>query len=155
MKITTRLPEDVNLRGVRIIPKSVRYVLEIVYTKEINPKEMDRNHVTGIDLGVRNLVTLVNNFGKKPIIIKGGVAKSINQFYNNERARLQQIYFHQVIKTGKKLQKLTDKRNRKLHDLFHKVSRFIVDWCLTYDMGTLVIGYNANWKQHTNMGRKK
>lgn len=56
---------------------------------------------------------------------------------------------------GKKLQKLTDKRNRKLHDLFDKVSRFIVDWCLTHDMGTLVIGYNANWKQHTNMGRKK
>jgi len=110
--------------------------------------------VAGIDLGVRNLVTLVNNIGKKPIVIKGGVAKSINQFYNKQRARLQRNYERQGIKMGTKLKKLTITRDRKLHDHLHKVSRFIMDWCVNHDVGTLVIGYNTEWKQRVNMGRK-
>jgi transposase len=37
-----------------------------------------------IDLGVRNLITTVNNNGLKPFVIKGGVVKSINQYYNKD-----------------------------------------------------------------------
>ncbi|MFQ6125876.1 MAG: hypothetical protein ACE5R6_14915 [Candidatus Heimdallarchaeota archaeon] len=72
--------------------------------------------------GVYSLVMLVNNFGVKPIVILGRVVKSINQFYNKEQARLQQIYDHQEIKTGMKLKELTVKQNHKLRDYFHKVS---------------------------------
>ena len=154
LEVITRLSEDTNLREVRVIPKGVGYVLEIVYEKEIIKKEVDRHRIAGIDLGVCNLVTLVNNFGEKPIIIKGGIAKSINQFYNKERAGLQRIYTNQRLKTGAKLKILTAKRNRKLHGYFHQVSRFVVDWCVKYDVGTLVIGYNAEWKQNVNLGRK-
>ena len=154
LEVKTRLHEDTNLRETRIIPKGVGYVLEIVYAKEIISKEMSRHCVAGIDLGVRNLVTLVNNIGKKPIVIKGGVAKSINQFYNKEMARLKQVYTRQCIKLGNKLKRLINKRNRKLHDLFHKASRLIVDWCLVHDLGTLVIGYNKGWKQKVFLGRK-
>ena len=154
LEVKTRLLENTNLREARIIPKGVGYVLEIVYANEVTIEPMNQHRIASIDLGVRNLVTMVNNIGKKPIVIKGGVAKSINQFYNKERARLQQIYAHQGIKTGIKLKKLASKRNRKLHDLFHKVSRFIVEWCVKHDVGTLVIGYNVDWKQNAYMKQK-
>lgn len=152
LEVKTRLPEDTDIREVRIIPKGVCFVLELVYNKEISPKVIDPHRVAAIDLGVRNLVTLVNNIGKKPIVIKGGIAKSINQYYNKEKARLQQIYDYQGVKTGKKLLKMIGKRNQKLHDLFHKISRFIVKWCLNHNIGILVIGYNERWKQGVNMG---
>ena len=154
LEVITRLSEDTNLREARVIPKGVGHVLEVVYEKEITPKEMDRNRMASIDFGVCNLVILVNNIDEKLILIKGRVDKSINQFYNKERVRLQQIYTNQRLKTGAKLKKLTIKRNRKLHDYFHKVSRFIVDWCVKHDVGTLVIGYNAEWKQYVNLGQK-
>ncbi|MFP4655678.1 MAG: hypothetical protein ACLFMM_08445 [Methanohalobium sp.] len=35
-----------------------------------------------MDLGVNNVITMVNNIGKKPIVVKGGIVKSINQYFN-------------------------------------------------------------------------
>ncbi len=117
-------------------------------------QNLDKNKIIGIDLGVSNLVTIANNIGLKPIVVKGGIAKSINQYYNKERARLQSIYAKQGIKEGKKLKKLTEKRNRKFHDYFHKVSKFVVDYCKDNNIGTIVIGHNKGWKQEVGLGNK-
>ncbi|VUT26295.1 MAG: putative transposase [Candidatus Methanolliviera sp. GoM_oil] len=154
LDVKTRLDKETNLREVRLIPKGVGYALEIVYEKEADPEDLDENKICGIDLGVRNLVTVGNNIGEKPIVVKGGICKSINQFYNKEMGRIQRIYESQKIKTGKKSKKLFDKRNRKIKDLMHKVSRFIIDYCVKKDIGTLVIGNNEDWKQNANIGKK-
>ncbi len=107
-----------------------------------------------IDLGVRNLITTVNNNGFKPFVIKGGIVKSMNQYYNKERARIQSIYDHQGIRTGKTMQKLTTKRNKKINDYFHKTSRKIIEYCVINDIKTIVIGYNSDWKQNCQIGRR-
>jgi putative transposase len=99
---------------------------------------------------------MVNNIGFCPIVIKGGAVKSINQYYNKERARLSSIYDcqGQQSQRGKKLMRLTNKRNRILHNRFHKLSRKIVDYCIENNIGSLVIGYNNGWKQHLNLGKR-
>ena len=38
--------------------------------------------------------------------------------------------------------------------MFHKLSRAIINYCLTHKIGTIVIGYNEGWKQKCQMGRK-
>jgi transposase len=43
--------------------------------------------ITGIDFGVNNFVTMVNNAHQRPVIVKGNAIKSINQFYNKLRSR--------------------------------------------------------------------
>jgi putative transposase len=153
-ELKTRLPDKTNIREVRIIPKGVGYVVEIVYRKKIHPKPLNKNNIIAIDLGVRNLITTVNNNGLKPFVIKGGVVKSINQYYNKGRARIQSTYDHQGIKTGKTMQKLTNKRNTKLNDYFHKTSRKIIEYCIINDIGTVIIGYNPDWKQNCHLGKK-
>ena len=150
--IKTRIKEG--LKQVRIIPKGVGYVLEIVYEKVVNVIERNKHRIVGIDIGVRNLITMVNNVGEQPIVVKGGVAKSINQFYNKEKARVQSVYDMQGIKTGNKMMKLSVKREQKLNDFLHKVSRFVVDWCVEHNIGMIVIGHNDNWKQKVNIGRR-
>lgn len=152
LKMKTRIEKG--LRQVRIIPKAVGYMIEIVYEKVVEPIELNKERIVGIDLGVCNLITMVNNINERPIIVKGGVAKSINQFYNKEKARVQSTYTSQGIKTGKRMKKLSVKRERKLSDFFHKISRFIVDWCTINDIGMIVIGYNDNWKQRVDTGKK-
>ena len=153
-ELKTRLPDTTDIREVRITPKGVGYVVEIVYRKEIHPKPLNKGNIIAIDLGVRNLITTVNNNSLKPFVIKGGVVKSINQYYNKERARIQSIYDHQGINTGKAMQKLTHKRNKKLNDYFHKTSRKIIEYCVLNDIGTVVIGYNPDWKQNCHLGKK-
>jgi len=152
LKLNTRIKEGI--REVRIIPKGVGYVVEVVYEKEVNVMKKERNRVAGIDLGVRNLITIANNIGEEPIVVKGGVARSINQFFNKEKARLQRIYAKQGIKTSKRMKRLSVKRERKLKDFFHKVSKFVAEWCASHNIGRLVIGYNKEWKQEVNLGKR-
>jgi len=97
---------------------------------------------------------LVNNNGLKPFVIKGGVVKSLNQHYNKNRAKLQSTYDRQGRKTGKTLQKLSNKRNRKLHDYFHKVSKRITEYCMKNNIGRLIIGYNPDWKQNFGISKR-
>ncbi|MBT9133049.1 MAG: hypothetical protein DDT33_01580 [Firmicutes bacterium] len=154
LEIKTRLDDTMELREVRIIPRGVGYVLEIIYEKEVKVNDLDDSRVAGIDFGVRNLIAMANNIASQPIVVKGGVTKSVNQYYNKERSRLQRIYDSQGIKEGLKSRKLSDKRNRKIHDLFHKASRFVVNWCIENGIGTVVIGHNDDWKQKANTGKR-
>jgi putative transposase len=154
LEVKTRLPDTTDIREVRILPKGVGYVLEIVYNKKINPRPLDKSNVLAIDLGVRNLITAVNNNGLKPFVVKGGVAKSINQYYNKNKTRIQSIYDRQGMKTGQTLQRLANRRNMKIKDYFHKISRRIIEHCVINDIGTVVIGYNPDWKQKCQIGKK-
>ena len=107
-------------------------------------------------MGVKNIIAMVNNIGLNPIVVKddGTGIKSTNQFYNKKKAELQRVYDHQGIKSGSKMDKLKAKRDRKVHDYVHKLSRFIVDWCVEHDIGTIVFGYNEGWKQKVNIGKR-
>jgi len=154
LKVKTRIRKG--LREVRIIPKGVGYVLEIVYEKKLEVEKRNKDKIVGIDLGAANIVTIANNIGEKPIIVKddGRGIKSINQYYNKRKAELQRIYDSQGIKDGNKLRRLRAKRDRKARDWIHKLTKFIVDWCVEHDIGTIVFGYNKNWKQEVNMGKR-
>jgi IS605 OrfB family transposase len=156
IRIRTRLDDETPLREIRIVPRGWGYVLEVVYRKTIvEPQKLDHRRMVGVDLGLRNTVTMVNNIGCEPIAVKGGALKSINQYYNKERARLQSIYDRQGIKTGSRLLRLTERRSRKIHDFFHKLSRRIVEWCVRHGVGTIVVGYNGGgWKQSPRLGRR-
>jgi putative transposase len=154
IEIKTRLSGKTDIREVRIIPKGVSYVVEIVCQKIVHPKPLNTDNILAIDLGVRNLITTVNNNGFKPFVIKGGAVKSINQYYNKERARIQSTYDRQRIKIGKTMQKLTHKRNKKINDYFHKTSRKIIEYCVLNDIGTVIIGYNPDWKQNCHLGKR-
>ncbi len=154
LEIQTRLVDTTNLREVRIIPKGKDYILEIVYNKEINPEPLNKEKIIAIDLGVSNLVTVVNNNGIKPFVIKGGVVKSTNQYYNKERSRIQSIYDRQGIKIGKAIQKLSNKRNKKINDYLHRVSKKVIDCCVEKKIGTVIIGYNPDWKQKCQLGKR-
>jgi len=148
------LKDDKKIKEARIIPKGTGYVLEIVYEKSVDPKILNKRTHYRIDFGLRNIVTMANNIGEQPIVIKGDVVKSINQYYNKRRAELQNIYDRQKIEWRTAILNLTDNRNRKIKDAMHKISRYIVHYCLEHNIGTIVIGHNDNWKQEVQLGKR-
>ena len=150
--IKTRIRSQ--LHQVRIIPKGLFYNIEIIYNKEINYLNLNKDRVIGIDLGISNIITIVNNVGLKPTIIKGGIVKSVNQFYNKRIAELKSIKDKQGIKFEiKRLKRITAKRNNKINDIFHKISRKVINYCIENNFGTIIIGYNRAWKQRVNIGK--
>lgn len=169
------LKKNIKLKEVRIIPQGVGYIVEIVYEKEIiknNIKyDLDPKRIMGIDLGVENLIALVDNIGNRPIIVKGDILKSVNQWYNKREAELQAIYDRVLIgcslkrdkkgnikyivnKTGRKMETLTDNRKWAIMDILHKLSRYIVNLALELKVKTIAIGKNPGWKQKIKIGKK-
>jgi len=155
--IETRLPNGIEVRQVRVIPIKIRphYKIEIVYEKKITNLELNKDRCIGIDLGVSNIIMVVNNVGNSPFFIKGGPGKSINQFYNKRRADLSSINDKQKHKfQTHQLQKLTHKRNMKMKWWFHNISKQIITYCTDHNIGTIVIGYNKGWKQEIQIGKR-
>ena len=151
--IKTRISEK--LFQVRILPRGNHYILELVYEKEPENQRLDNRRVISIDIGLNNLVTVVNNAGLRPWRVKGGVVKSINQYYNKTRARLRSLRDKQGLKIQtRRLQQLRLKRANKIIDIFHKVSRHLIEYAVRNDFGRIVIGYNKTWKQRTKLGRR-
>ena len=144
-----------NFQQVTITQQNNCYCINIIYTKqEVEYNEnLNRNNILGVDLGVNNLITMIdNNLASQPIIIKGKTVKSYNQFYNKKKAELQSK-LNGKTQTSKRIKQLGFKRNMKISDYFHKVSRFVINHCLKHQIGIIVIGYNKGWKQDVNLGK--
>ena len=158
-KIQIKIPsilEDKKIKMIKIIPKFNARFFEIQYTYEIQEEEikLNTNNAMAIDLGVNNLCTCVTNAGKS-FIIDGKKLKSINQFFNKQNTKLQSIKDKQNIKRQTKQQFLISrKRKNRVDDYINKTCRYIINYCLSYNIGTLVIGYNQSFQNKTNLGKK-
>ena len=80
--IKTRIGPE--FHQVRILPRGEHYIIEIVHEKEIKNLNLNNKRILGMDLGVENLVTSVNNADLHPFVVKGGIVKSTNQYYNKK-----------------------------------------------------------------------
>lgn len=132
----------------RFVPKGSHYVMEIVYEIDV-PDCLDvSKRIASIDIGVDNFITMVNNIGENPIAVKGGVIKSINQYYNKRKSEFQS----ELKKINKqdwsnRLQRLSDKRFEMIKYQMHCISKKVVDHCLMCNIDTLIVGQNKDWKQ--------
>jgi putative transposase len=155
LEVETRL-DNVDLREVRIIPNGVGYNVEIVYSKEISDiTNINPKRILGIDIGVSNIITIGNNISEKGITVKGGVLKSINQYFNKELSRLKSVNDKQGNKENtKRINKLYMVRNRKIRDVMHKISNAVIAYAITNEIDTIVIGHNNGWKQSVDIGKK-
>jgi transposase, IS605 orfB family len=151
IEIPSKVTES-NLVEVRVLPRNNHHVVEVTYKiADVQPKS-DNGRYASIDLGLNNLATVGSNV-VKPFIINGKPLKSINQYYNKEKARLQS-HLKGNKKTSKRIESITNKRNNKVKDYLHKSSKMLVNFLVSNDISTLVIGYNEEWKQNINIGKK-
>ncbi len=145
--------KQTNVDQVRIVPRSTHYVVEVIYKQEPVQASVDASLIVGIDLGLDNLATLTSNKpGFIPRLINGKPLKSINQGYNKRRAELQSHLKNRF--TSRQLERLTDKRNRRVKHLLHVASRTVIELLVAEGIGTLVIGHNPDWKQEIHLGKR-
>ena len=158
-RIQIKIPKvlkDKKIKQIQIIPKFNARFFEILYIYEIQEEKinLDINNALAIDLGVNNLCTCVTDTGKS-FIIDGKKLKSINQFFNKQNAKLQSIKDKQNIKKQTKQQYLISrKRKNRVDDYINKTCRYIINYCLSNNIGTLVIGYNQSFQCKPNLGKK-
>ena len=154
LRINTK-QEYKNIKEVNVKPlKSGKYKINIIYNYEEKEIKKDSGNYCSIDLGLNNLMTLTSNKrGLKPLIVNGRPLKSINQFYNKQKASMQSELPGKLY-TSKRINKLTLKRELKINDYLHKASNFLINWCLENELNTIVLGYNEFWKTEINIGKR-
>ena len=106
----------------RIIPQVGQYVIEVVYEQAEHSSVTNPDAIAAIDIGVNNLATLTSNQkGFVPILVNGRPLKSLNQFYNKTKAKLQS-QLRGTKQTSLRIQKLTAKRNNRVDTYLHQAS---------------------------------
>lgn len=161
------------LKEVRIKPHADSFVIDVVMELEdmvsnrTNPLlEMKENQlkkhlssleknpyrVASIDPGTNNICAVTNNFGVQPFVVKGGVIKSENRYYNKQLAK----YRSEAKKCNstyhtRKIDRLHDKRNHIIKDQMHKISRAITKWADKNQVDLVVFGHNIFQKQRINL----
>lgn len=144
-----------NLQQVRILPRNKYLVIEVVYNKEVFELKEDNNRYISIDIGLDNLATLTNNVGIQPIIISGRKLKSANKYYNKQISHYREIAKRMNnLDYTNRMNNLTIKRNNIITDLIHKASKKVIDYALSYDVNTIIIGNNKDWKRESSMSKK-
>jgi putative transposase len=138
---------------VRIIPRGGFYIVEVIHERTPIPTPVNPELYAGVDLGLNNLALLTSNkAGFIPQLVNGRPVKSINQYYNKRRAKLQSVLGHR--RSSQRLERLTTRRTRRIDHYLHAASRRIVDLLVREGIGTLIIGKNPLWKQEANMGKR-
>src|SRR6266852_6845636 len=138
---------------VRIVPRKGFYVFEVVYGKEVKPADVNPAFYAGIDIGMNNLVALTSNKpGFQSVLVNGRPVKSVNQFYNKRKADLQKQLG--TTSTTKRIERMTNKRNRRIDHYMHTISHRIIDLLVKEGIGVLCIGKNDAWKQNSEMSKR-
>lgn len=156
--IRIRFPERLEgktIKEVRVIPYHSGKCFKIQYVYEIEQEclNLDTNNMLAIDIGVDNFAACISTEGTS-FLVDGRKLKSINHQYNKELARLKQIASLQGYRTTHRIQKITDKRNRRVSDYIKKTARYIINHCIEHSIGTIIVGYNLELKQGIRLGKE-
>ena len=141
-----------NCVGARLLPFYDRFMIELLYEvdNQAFPSFKKPPRAMGLDLGINNLVATSDG-----LLVKGGVVKTINQWYNKQLAHYKALAKkHNLQDKTNRMIRMSRKRANKINDIFHQTSRMIINQCLQNNINTLVIGYNPLWKQQCNLGKR-
>lgn len=147
-KIKTKVD---NICQIRIIPNSDHFTIEVVYKKLEKELKYYNGNWMGVDLGLNNLATVSTK--ENGVIYNGKPIKSINHFYNKRKSRLQAKLKKNIYSTNR-IKRLTHRRNNKVDNYIHQVSRKIISQAKNENVTKIIIGNNANWKQEISLGKK-
>ena len=141
------------LKQVRVIPNSSCFIVEIVYEKDVKETLKTSGSIASIDLGLNNFITCIDNLGNDPFIINGKGLKSYNRLFNKKKAKLQSLLQLKRYSSNK-IRQLEFKRYKFISNFMHQATKMLVKILLDRKIETLIIGYNKEWKQNINLGKK-
>ena len=172
IEIKTKISRE-QIIGAQIVPKKGYFVVEILYDVKKVEKKEEQNRYAFIDPGMDNLMTITSNVFNQ-IIYSGKKIKSINQLANKNNAKRQsrmplmrfrngltlQEKIEQIEKgllekdQSKGMKGLWRKRELRIKDSFHKITKDLVNQLVSYNIDTVVFGYNKEQKQDIKLGKK-
>lgn len=144
-ELTFKIPAYIKphqIREVTLLPihNGKCYKLSFSYEiKNVKKKELDPTKYLGIDLGVNNFATLIENATGTATLLDGKYLKSLNRWYNKENAQLQSIKDKQGIKgITKRQHRNLVKRDNRISEAVNRYVNFVADYAVHHKIGNIV-----------------
>lgn len=150
-----KIPENAVLKEVKIKPYYNDFLILCTFEVPDVPVNHQNTHVAAIDFGVDNIAAFITDEGHS-FLYKGGAIKSCNQYFNKSKAELVSVLTKGHSRknvSSHKLRNLSRKRDCFINDQLHKISKSVIDNCIKYHVGTIILGVNKGMKQHSNIGK--
>lgn len=147
------------IKQIEIIPRNnaKHFFVSYTYLDEKTYEKVEKSteiRAASIDLGIDNLITMIDTVNSKALIVSGEEIKSINQYYNKKLAKLKsKAKKENNLVSTQRIQRLTITRNNKLQNRFHKIAKGVVEYCLKNNISEIIIGKNKQWKTKINIGK--
>ncbi len=162
--IKIRMPKNVRnkkISYIEIVPKQKGRFFEVHYTYDMHVSQMKKpstttNNALSCDLGVDRLVSCVTNTGDA-FLIDGKKLKSINQYFNKMIRNLQLKNVENGLSkrvVTNQMAALWHKRERQINGYISQTVGLLFKKVKACNIDTVVVGYNAGWKQKSDMGKK-
>lgn len=149
---------------VRIIPKKGYFKIEMIYTYDEAIPLRDNGRYLSIDLGVKNFCTMItSDKNLNPVIFDGNAVKTLNRYYHLVVDKLKHKIEVVTDQEGKKRPKqyitkridaMTKNNNNRITAIIEFYTKYIVRYCLHYNICRVICGWNKDMKQKINIGRK-
>lgn len=131
----------------------------VVYEMPDVPVLPDNCRYLSIDLGIHNLMACYNSASSETFI-GGRKYLSICRYYNKEISRVQSQWYSQQEKNGITHPKSSDhvcrlykRKADAIKDYLHKLTQYIVGYCIREDIHTVVIGDITNIRKDKDLGK--
>ena len=121
-----------------------RYIVYVIYEKDIKKQVEDNKHYISIDIGVKNLLSVYDNNGSS-FIVSGHSILNTNYYFSKKIAYYQSLYdkcypHHKKGETTKRIKHLYDMKNKRIKLALHRATKIILDYCLSNNASKVIIG---------------
>ena len=153
--ISNRLKKLVNfsnIKMIKIIIKKGKYIMNIIYEREIQELPKEYTNICAIDLGLNNVVALTNKDNTNALLISGKEAKCKNKYILDkikhlERINMKMLKDSKKHKNTKQINKLYNYRQNYIKTFMHKVSKMVVNYALNNNCNKIILGDLKGIKQ--------
>jgi putative transposase len=161
-QIPSELIHSKEIKQVRFYLRTPKLIkIEVVFERPLIEVPKECHNILGLDRGVNNLLAGITNIPSlPPFLLCGKLVKSINREYN----RLKGYYQHKLAKTSPdkthvkshsiKIEQLGLWRKKKLMNIFHVYTTYIIQYCQKYEITEIVLGKNKGWKQNISLSKR-
>ncbi|WP_421078608.1 transposase [Methanothermococcus sp. Ax23] len=156
--LSKTLPLDtMQVKEVEIVPQTIYgityYILHLIYKKPVIQEPIKEGNILSIDLGIKNLATVVTNTGSA-VIYDGRRLISKFRWFAKTKGELQSKLTRKQLKNNKRLSCLTVREKNYTKDYLHKVSKMIVEFAVDNKVSRIVIGELNKGISSIDIGRK-
>ena len=170
-----------DIKQVRVVYKFKKYQV-ILVVNEKQKQKTSGSKIMAVDLGLDRIMSVV--YGTSKVLFDGKQLKRINHRFNRSLAKLQSerdllknqwiklqcqlekmdydaVFYYELSMefnfNEEKYKKLIRKQSHitnRLKYCLHWLSRRLIELCVSNGIGKIVIGYNKEWKQDINLGKR-